>query len=138
MLPEMSIAATSSSGTSSDGEMGHGLRFAVLEHLERRLRDVADEFTAAVGHGDGDLHGIDIDALDVTDRLGAHRLDDACAALDGGDGPDLVRGDCRAGVPLALERRPGQRAHLTAVDEKCQAADDVGRGDAARAAASAR
>ena len=36
-----------------------------------------DELAVAVADRDRDLHDVDVDALGVADRLGAHRLHDA-------------------------------------------------------------
>ena len=118
MLPEMSIAATSSSGTSSDAKC-----------VIVCGRPSSDTWNADCGMPRTNLPWPSLTVtvtcttststlLGVADRLGPHRLHDASAAGERADGANLVLGDSRSGVPLALERRSRERAHLPAVDEE--------------------
>ena len=110
-------------------EVADRLRAAVLEHVEGRLRHVAHELAVAVRDRDRHLHHVHVDALDVAHRLGAHRLHDPAAALERGHGANLMRRNRRAGVPFALERRRGERAHLASIHEEGHAGHRLGRGD---------
>ena len=111
------------------GEVRDRLRVAVLEQVECRLRDVRHEAAAAVAHGDGDLHDVHVDALGVADRFRAHRLHDASAAFERGDGAHLMLGDRGAGVPVALEGNFRERAGLSAVDEEGESGNGLHRID---------
>ena len=138
MLPEMSIATISSSGTSSDAKCVIVCACPSSRNLERRLRQIADEPAVLVADRHRHLDDVDVDPFGVADRLGPHRVDEPLAALERGDGAHLVLRDRRPRVPLALERQPGQRARLPAVDEEGERGDPVWRVDRWRAAASGR
>ena len=72
----------SSSGTSSDAKCVIVCGRPSSEHVERRLRNAADELAVAVGDRHRHLHDVDVDVLGVADRLRAHGLHDARAARD--------------------------------------------------------
>ena len=102
----------------SVGEVGNLLRPAILEHAKRRHRQPAHIIAAIVGHRHGDLYGVDVLVVGEGDALGPQGLNDASAGGERRDDSNLMLGNGAARIPPALERRGGNDADLTAVDEE--------------------
>jgi hypothetical protein len=97
----------------------------VLEHLEVTSGQSLHE-APAVGHDDGHLHDVNIDALVQIELARTRRLRELKAVegiVEGGGHTDGAFFDVRPGVSLALERRPLQLADLVPIGEKPDAYD---------------
>ena len=76
MLPLMSIATISSSGTSSDAKWEIVCGRPSSNTWNAACGRPRDELAVAVADGHRDLHDVDVDLFGVADALGPHRLDD--------------------------------------------------------------